>query len=110
MVHATLSSVARDELLDAVRVERAARIYAKARSKAALTIQRWWRGHASRRRLRAHLITEWLAKYGPAVAAPQGAGGSSLTAEEVAGGSGWFTPLAACSTPGGSRFAWTGLG
>ncbi|GFR45588.1 hypothetical protein Agub_g6983 [Astrephomene gubernaculifera] len=82
----------RDELLDAVRSERAARSDARQRNRAAALIQRTWRGHAARRRLRAALVSEWAAEYGPLVAvaaAPgggsvQGAGPRSLSAEEVA--------------------------
>ncbi|KXZ51497.1 hypothetical protein GPECTOR_12g460 [Gonium pectorale] len=78
---ATRKEKTRDELLEAVRAERAARGETRLRARAALTIQRTWRGHAARRRLRAALAAEWAATYGSMVAAPE----ARLGAEEVAG-------------------------
>ncbi|KAG2440299.1 hypothetical protein HXX76_004410 [Chlamydomonas incerta] len=78
---ATRKEQTRDELLEAVRAERAARSGAKAKVKSAVVIQRAWRGHAARRRLRATLVSEWATSFGPLVAAPT----TQIAAVDVAG-------------------------
>ncbi|KAG2483869.1 hypothetical protein HYH03_017266 [Edaphochlamys debaryana] len=78
---ATRKEQTRDELLAQVRAERAARTGAKHSARAAVAIQRAWRGHAARRRLRAALVEAWGRSYGPLVAAAD----ARLSAEDVAG-------------------------
>eukprot|EP00198_Chlamydomonas_reinhardtii_P008168 XP_001697505.1 ubiquitin-protein ligase [Chlamydomonas reinhardtii] len=70
-----------DELLEAVRAERAARSGAKAKAKSAVVIQRAWRGHVARRQLRAALVSEWATSFGPLVTAPT----AQIAAADVAG-------------------------
>ncbi|EFJ40292.1 hypothetical protein VOLCADRAFT_99935 [Volvox carteri f. nagariensis] len=65
---ATCKEQTRDELLEAVRAERAARSGVKQRARSAGVIQRFWRGYRARRHLREMLISEWAMSYGPMVA------------------------------------------
>jgi hypothetical protein len=60
----------REALLQQAQADRAARSEARARSKAATTIQSHWRSHAARSLLRQQLLQQWHASYAGAAAQP----------------------------------------
>ncbi len=61
----------REELLEEVRAERAARGLDKKRAVAAVTIQRVFRGHAARWAMRAAVSASFLSEFGPMVTDPK---------------------------------------
>lgn len=71
----------REELLEKVRAERAARGQVKQQEKAAKTIQRVFRGHRARQLTAAQLTSSWLESYAKAAAQAD----AQLSAKEVAG-------------------------
>jgi hypothetical protein len=82
MIFHESSSSCREDILQQAKADRAARGEARKRSKAATTIQAYWRSHQSRATFRKQLLHEWHSRF--AVIAGAGAGGEQLSANEVA--------------------------
>jgi hypothetical protein len=71
------------EVLRAAKEERARRKLAKDTPRAALTLQRVWRGRAARATARAQLRSEWIQQYGALASRPDAAISSAELAERA---------------------------
>jgi ubiquitin-protein ligase E3 C len=69
------------QLLEQAKEERKRRKRERDEPRAAIQIQRHWRGHAARAAARAHLQSEWIHKYGSLASQPD----ASISAEDLVG-------------------------
>lgn len=67
----TLITSCSNEVLAKAKAERAERQRERQQQRSAATIQRWWRGSATRTAVRRRLRTQWLQQHGSAVAQTQ---------------------------------------